>query len=384
MNRLLLVRYGEINLKGSNRNYFINTLADNIGYALRQYPGVRIKKIQGRIAVENIAAEAETSVIEALTKVFGIVYLTKAYEVEADMDAIKHAAHEIMQDKSGATFKVESKRGDKTFPLTSPEISKEVGAHVLTSVNGVKVDVHNPDILLTVEVRKQAYIYYENVRCDCGLPVGTGGRAAVLLSGGIDSPVAAYLMAKRGMKVDAVHFHSYPYTSLNAKQKVMDIAEKLAAYTQGLTLYHVSVTEIQERIIQNCRPDYLTVLLRRFMLRLAESIAKQRGLQALITGESLGQVASQTVESIACTNAVVTLPVFRPLIGTDKDETVKIAKHIDTYEISIQPYEDCCTLFLPRHPAIKPSLEKVLAEEAKLDIQNLMENALANIEIVKL
>lgn len=384
MNKLLLVRYGEINLKGANRNYFINTLADNICCALKQYPGITIKKIQGRIAVENIADELEPAVIDALKKVFGIVYLTKAYEVEADMDAIKDAACEIMRGKRGVTFKVESKRGDKTFPLTSPEISRTVGAHILINVKDVKVDVHQPDILLTVEVRKKAYIYYENVHCDCGLPVGTGGRAAVLLSGGIDSPVAAYLMAKRGMKVDAIHFHSYPYTSLNAKQKVLDIAKRLSAYTQGLTVYIVSVTDIQERIIHDCRADYLTVLLRRFMLRLSESIANAHGFQALITGESLGQVASQTVESITCTNAAVDMPVFRPLIGTDKNETVRLAKHIDTYDISIQPYEDCCTLFVPKHPAIRPSIEKVLAEEQKLDAEALMKDALSNIEKVKL
>lgn len=384
MNRLLLVRYGEINLKGSNRNYFINTLADNIRFSLRNYRDIKIKKIQGRIAVENIPQDIEPTVIDALKKVFGIVYLTKAYEVEAQMDAIKNAAYEIMREKSDVTFKVESKRGDKNFPLTSPEISKTVGAHILTNIDNLKVNVHQPDILLTIEVRKQAYIYYENIHCDCGLPVGTGGKAGVLLSGGIDSPVAAYLMAKRGMKVDGIHFHAYPYTSLNAKKKVIDLAEKISKYTQGMTLYIVSVTEIQENIIKNCRADYLTVLLRRYMLRLSEEIAKKYGLQALITGESLGQVASQTVESIACTNAAVDLPIFRPLIGTDKNDTVTIAKHIDTYDISIQPFEDCCTLFVPRHPAIKPSREKVIAEESKLDSERLLDNALNTIETIKL
>ncbi len=383
MKKLLLIRYGEINLKGSNRNYFINSLACNIKYALKGFKA-SIRKIQGRIIVEDYDKDYEDAIVSALKKVFGIVYITKAFETKADMDSVKAASLEAMINKQGLTFKVESKRSNKQFELTSPEISKAVGAHILRNIENVKVNVHEPDVLLTVEIRQNAYVYYENVHCECGLPVGTGGRGAVLLSGGIDSPVAAYLMAKRGMKISGIHFHSYPYTSLNAKQKTVDLAKKLSEYTQGFALYCVSVTKIQENIIKNCRSEYLTVLLRRFMLRIAEKLAQEKGFQALITGESLGQVASQTVESITCTNEAVKIPVFRPLIGTDKVDTVRMACHIDTYDISIKPFEDCCTIFLPRHPAIKPSISKVLAEEKKLDVQNLVDQALQTVEIIKL
>ena len=383
MKKLLLVKYGEISLKGLNKSYFMNTLVKNMRFNLKSFADVKVSQIQGRIIVTDIAEEIEDAVIEKLRKVFGIVYITRAYETEATLEAVKDVALMIMQDKKNVTFKVEARRADKSFPLKSPEITRAVGAHVLVNTDTITVDVHNPDIELNVEIRKQAYVYYETITCEAGLPMGTSGRGALLLSGGIDSPVAGYLMAKRGMKIYSIHFHSYPYTSLNAQQKVEDLAKKLVDYNQGMKVYMVSLTKIQEQIIEKCDGTYLTVILRRFMFRCAEKISEKNGLQCLITGESLGQVASQTIESINCTNDVVKLPVLRPLIGTDKNDIVKISRHIDTFETSIQPYEDCCTIFVPKHPQIKPKLENVEKEESKLEVDALVEEAISEIEIMK-
>ena len=258
-----------------------------------------------------------------------------------------------------------------------------MGAHILRNGIPLKVDVHHPDILITVEIRDMAYIDYESVRGEAGLPLGTGGRGAVMLSGGIDSPVAAYMLARRGMKVTGIHFHSYPFTSLNAQDKVVELAGKLAGYNDGMQVVMISLTKIQQEIIRNCNETYLTVILRRFMIRCAQQYCLKHGIACLITGESLGQVASQTVESITCTNAASVLPIFRPLIGMDKNEIVSIAKHIDTYDISIRPYEDCCTIFVPKHPQIRPVLEKVLREEEKLpNAQEMIDEAVDTAEIV--
>lgn len=382
--RLLLIRYGEITLKGHNKAYFLDTLQGNIKYALSGITGAKVKRIQGRLTVENIAPEDEYEVISRVKRVFGVVGLVRAIETEPELSAVKNAALSIMKDKENVTFKVEARRGDKSFPLTSPELAREVGAHVLINTDTITVDVHHPDYILQVEIRERAYVYCETIPALAGLPMGTGGSGALLLSGGIDSPVAGFKMASRGMKLTAVHFHSFPYTGLGAKQKAIDLAEKLSPYNMGIELYCVSLTHIQEEIIEKCDGSYLTIILRRFMLRVAERICEREGLSALITGESLGQVASQTIESINATNAVVSIPILRPLIGSDKNEITDIAKKIDTFEISIRPYEDCCTVFVPKHPQTKPKLSRVLEEEAKLDCEALVLEAMESIEIISL
>lgn len=385
MKRMLLIRYGEISLKGLNRNYFIDTLLKNIRYAVKDFDSVKLSKIQGRITLENYSPEDEEAIIEAVKKVFGLVYITKTIKTEVDLDIIKDVALEQIKKLDGKTFKVEARRANKKFPLESPEIAREVGAHILRNGVPLKVDVHNPDIKIAIEIREDAYINYENIKGEAGLPLGTSGLGGVMLSGGIDSPVAAYMTARRGMKVEGIHFHSYPFTSLNAKDKVVELGKKLAAYNNGMKIVMISLTEIQQEIIKNCNETYLTVILRRFMIKCAEKYALSNGIQALITGESLGQVASQTIESITCTSQAATLPILRPLIGMDKNEIVTIAKHIDTYDISIQPYEDCCTIFVPKHPQTKPSLDKVLIEESKIpNADKLIEDAINNIEIIEL
>lgn len=384
MQKLIMVKYGEIALKKQNRSYFINALVKNIKNAIHEFPNIKCVQIQGRIVVENIALEEEEIVLQKLKKVFGIVALTRAYEVEADMEVIKDTALMIMKNKHNITFKVEARRSDKNFVMTSPQISKAVGAHVLVNTEDITVDVHQPDITLNVEIRKNAYIYYENIPCEAGMPTGVSGKGCLLLSGGIDSPVAGYMIARRGMKIEACHFHSYPYTSMEAKEKVISIGEKLRDYNQGIKIHSISLTKIQEAILLKCDDSYLTVILRRFMFRCAERLSLQLGLQALITGESLGQVASQTIESITCTNASVSMPIIRPLIGMDKNEIVKHAIHIDTYDTSILPFEDCCTIFLPKHPQIKPTLEKVLLQESKLDTERLIEEAMNTLETIRI
>jgi len=287
-------------------------------------------------------------------------------------------------DTAGKTFKVESKREDKKFPLGSPEISREVGGAILKNIDGLKVDVHKPDILVQVEVRGDAYVFAEKFSGAGGMPVGSSGRAALLLSGGIDSPVAGWMIAKRGVKLDAVYFHSPPYTSERARDKVVDLAKIVSKYARGINLYVVPFTEIQLSIIENCPKNYLTVIMRRIMMRIAEKIAVNNDCTALITGESIGQVASQTMEALYCTNSAVSLPVFRPCIGMDKEEIVQISKKIDAYETSIQPYEDCCTIFVPKHPKTKPKLEEIIeAEKNLIDMDRMIETAIENAEVVK-
>ncbi len=384
MKKLIMIKYGEISLKGLNRKYFIDALIRNIKKSLKGYEGINVLPIQSRIIVENFEDSKEIEIIEALKKVFGIVYITTAYEVNKDMDDIKKAALEIAVKNSYKTFKVEARRSDKNFPLNSPQISKDVGAYVLINTENLTVDVRNPEAVIKVEIRQKAYVYAGDIKCGGGLPVSTSGVGGLLLSGGIDSPVASYLMNKRGMKIVSIHFHSYPYTSENAKEKVEKLASTLKEYNMGMTLINVSLTKIQEEIIQKCRGSYLTVILRRFMIRCCNELADKFNLDALVTGESLGQVASQTIEGIACSNECSTLPILRPLISMDKTEIIDISRNIGTYDISILPYEDCCTVFVPKHPAIKPKLETIHIEEGKLDIDTLVKEALEDIEILKL
>ena len=384
MKRLLLIRYGEIALKGLNRNYFVDTLADNIRNALREYPGLRTEKIQGRIALWGVDDENESEVIEKLRKIFGISKITRAVETQSDIEAIKEASLQVIEDLEGKTFKVESRRGDKSFPLKSPEISSAVGEYILRNTDRFKVDVHDPDILLGVEVRPKSYITFSDIPGEKGMPLGTGGKGGIMISGGIDSPVAAYLMARRGMKMTGIHFHSYPFTSLDAQKKVERLGSKLAVYNNGFDIAMISLTDIQQQIISKCDDRYLTVILRRFMIRCAERFARENGIQMLVTGESLGQVASQTTDSIICTDAAANMPILRPLIAMDKDEIISIAQKIDTYTISIEPYEDCCTVFVPKHPQTHPVLEKVLAQEQRLECEKLIDEAMNSVKLIRI
>lgn len=387
MKKIIMIKYGEISLKGLNRKYFIDALMNNSKKALYDFKEVKIFPIQGRVIIKNYDLKDEEAIIKKLQKVFGIVQITPAYEIGNDLDEIKQTALMAFNELSNIkTFKVESRRSDKKYPLTSPEISKEVGGYVLSRVEGLKVDVHNPDVILYIEVREKeiSYVYAKNYDAPCGLPVGTSGKGGLLLSGGLDSPVAGYLMNKRGMKLIGIHFHSYPYTSKNAQEKVIELAKNLSSYNQGFTLAQISLTKIQEEIIANCNTTYLTVILRRFMIECANRFAKENNIDALITGESLGQVASQTPQSIHCTNQASFVPIYRPLIAMDKTEIVQIARKIGTYDTSILPYEDCCTLFVPKHPQIHPKLEKVLEQEKLLAKEELILNAIKTVEYLKI
>ncbi|MGB9809271.1 MAG: tRNA uracil 4-sulfurtransferase ThiI, partial [Caldanaerobacter sp.] len=336
MKDVLLIKYGELALKGENRSFFENALVKNIKYALRDFDGVKVEKTHGRIYVECEKNVEEA--IERLKKVFGIVGITRAKEADLDLEEIFKAAVDLMKSHQGKTFKVETKRPNKAFPYNSMEISRRVGAAVLKNVKNMKVDVHNPDVLLNVEIREKAFLYAGVIEGAGGLPLGTNGKAIVLLSGGIDSPVAAWMMMKRGVEVEAVYFHSPPYTSDRAKEKVVDLCKVLSQYGRGMRLHVVHFTDLQLEIYEKCPARLTTIIMRRMMMKIAEKIAQKNGSLALITGESLGQVASQTIESLYVTNSSVSLPVFRPLIGMDKREIIDIAQKIGTYEISIRPY----------------------------------------------
>lgn len=383
---LILLKCGEISLKGLNRPKFEQKLADNVAAAIGSLGKFSIKKSQSMLYVEPLEDGIDMQeAVERLKKVFGIANICPAVRCSKDMESIKQTAVECMKniDCTGRTFKVESKREDKKFPLNSPQISREVGGAILKNVSGLKVDVHNPDILVQVEVRKEAYIFAEKFSGAGGMPVGSSGRAALLLSGGIDSPVAGWMIAKRGVKLDAVYFHSPPYTSERARDKVIDLAKIVSKYARDIKLYVVPFTDIQLDIIEKCPKNYLTVIMRRIMMRIAEKIAAENNDTALITGESIGQVASQTMEALYCTNSAVSMPVFRPCIGMDKEEIVQISKKIDAYETSIQPYEDCCTIFVPKHPKTKPKLDEIIEAENNLtDIEAMIESAIENSEII--
>jgi thiamine biosynthesis protein ThiI len=323
------------------------------------------------------------SAVEALKRVFGIAGFSRAAACEKDMEVIKSTAVDYLKTsfESIKTFKVEAKRSDKAFPLNSPQICNELGGEILSNYPFLRVDVHNPDLVVNVEIRdKYAFIHGNQIKGAGGMPIGTSGRAAVMISGGIDSPVAAWTMAKRGLVLDAIHFASPPYTSKRAEQKVHELLGKVSKYSGTINLLVVPFTEIQEHIKDDCPEELFTIIMRRMMMRIAVNLAKQQGCGAIITGESLAQVASQTLWALGCTDAVATMPVFRPLIGTDKNEIVEISRKIDTFDISIQPYEDCCTVFTPKHPKLRPSLEEVEAAEAALDMDGLIKRAVAGVE----
>lgn len=388
MEKLILVRYGEIYLKGQNRPFFERTLVDNIKKVLGNYDKAKVFKSQGRIYIEEIPVER--AALDALSKVFGIIGINPAWKTKKDLEYIKNMLKVIVEDAlekttgENPTFKVESRRADKTFPMGSMDLNRDMGAFILQNFPQLKVDVHNPDIRINLEIREHAYAYHENIPGAGGMPVGTNGKTTLLLSGGIDSPVAGWMIAKRGVRLTAVHYHSFPYTSDKAKEKVIDLCRLLTHYCGPIRLHVVPFTEIQQELYEKCPDGLLTVLMRRFMMKIAEIIAIKDGAQALITGESIGQVASQTLEALASTDDAVSLPVFRPLIGMDKKEIVEIAEKINTYETSILPYEDCCTVFVPRHPVTKPKLDRVRQAETLVDGEALIEKALEGVEVYEL
>lgn len=384
MEKVIIIRYSEIWLKGKNKGFFESAFINNLRRAIKDFT-CELNKQSGRYFVRNFNEEETDEIIEKLKKVFGAHTISIAYETQSDMDSVFKAAQALVRETG--TFKVESHRGDKKYPLTSIEISKELGGRLLGCFHKLKVDVHNPDFTVRVDIRENgvALVFADYIEAAGGMPVGTAGKGLLLLSGGIDSPVAGHMMAKRGMKVDCLHFHSYPYTNMQAKEKVVELATILSEYTCGTNLYSVSVTHIQEAIHEKCKPQLMITLLRRFMYRIAERHAKKIGAQCLITGESLGQVASQTIEGMTSSNSVVeTLPVLRPLVGFDKNEIIDRSVHMGTYETSILPYEDCCTVFLPDFPAIRPKLDEIEREEGKLDVEALIEEAFMTIEKIKL
>lgn len=379
----ILIRYGEIFLKGNNRGYFESALAKNIRTALENF-NFKFVRAQNRFLIEDYDEAYETDIIDKLTKIFGIHSVSVAVKVKSTEEELEKAAVLMMKYKSG-TFRVTVNRADKKIQKSSMELAAQLGGAVLESNPNLTVNLHVFDTDLYVDIRENglSYLFTDKIMGAGGMPVGTAGAGMVLLSGGIDSPVAAYMMAKRGLKLHAIHFHSAPYTSEMAKQKVVDLAGIVKNYSGPIVLHVIPFTDVQLKIHEKCPAELMITIMRRFMMRIAERVAKANSCGALITGESLGQVASQTMESITVTNGVIEdLPVFRPLIGMDKTEIMDIARNIDTYDTSILPYEDCCTIFLPKNPVIRPKLETVLKAEAKLDVETLIAACIENQEII--
>ncbi len=384
---IILLKQGEIVLKGLNKRYFEQKLLQNVKRRLAPLGSFQVWCTQSTIYVEPEDECDMDAVLEAMTKIFGVAAVTRAAACEKTPEAMARKAVEYMREAmlSAASFKVETKRADKSFPLTSIQVSQYVGGELAEAYPATKVDVHNPELTVHVEVREtRAYVHGTPRPGAGGLPVGTGGTAVTLLSGGIDSPVSTWMIAKRGVHMIPVHFFSFPYTSELARQKVLDLAKVLTAYCGRMTVEVVPFTHIQTEIRDKCPEEYFTLIMRRFMMRIAQGVADRNGAKALVTGENLGQVASQTMEALGCTEAVTRLPVLRPLIGFDKEEIVRLSRKIGTFELSTLPYEDCCTVFTPRHPRTKPRVEAVEEAEAVLDIEALVREALDNIERVRI
>ena len=387
MKEMFLLKLGEIVLKGANRRTFEETLKKNVRRTVSHFGAFKVYIMQSTVYVEPQSEDCDLDgAWEACGHVFGVSSMCRCRACGKDLDAIYQAVVDYLGDELSVqrSFKVESKRSDKSFPLNSIQISQEIGGRLAEAFPQVAVDVHKPSYVVNVEVRDfAAYIHGPAQPGAGGLPTGTGGRAAVLLSGGIDSPVAGYMIAKRGVELECIHFFSYPYTSERAKEKVLELAKLMTKYCGRMTVDVVGFTEIQEAIRDHCREEYFTIIMRRFMMRISEAIARDHGAKCLVTGENLGQVASQTMDAMAVTGAVVHMPMFHPLIGMDKEEIVSIARRIGTLETSILPYEDCCTVFTPKHPKTKPVLEAVEAEEAKLDVEGLIARAIENTEKIQ-
>ena len=384
MKEIILLKQGELVLKGLNRRTFEEKLLKNIRYSLFPIGKFKIYTAQSTVYIEPLSDDIDMKkTAEKLKKVFGIASLCRSCVCDKNITDMEEKAVEYLKEDllKAKTFRVEARRSDKKFPLTSPQIAAQIGGKVLECFPHLKVTMDNPEIVIKAEVRDYSAFISGSVQKGAGgMPVGSNGRAALLLSGGIDSPVAGYMIAKRGVCIDAIHFHSYPYTSERAREKVISLAKIMTAYTGRIRLYIVPFTKIQEQLRDTCNNELFTILMRRIMMKISEKIAVSSGALALITGESIGQVASQTMEALYTTDNAVNLPVFRPVIGMDKDEIVKIARDIDTFETSILPYEDCCTIFAPKHPKTKPRLPEVLEEEAKLNIDALVEETVENVE----
>ncbi|MDE6373472.1 MAG: tRNA 4-thiouridine(8) synthase ThiI, partial [Clostridia bacterium] len=379
-----VVRYCEIHLKGNNRGFFERIFVENMEKALK---GIKheIRKQSGRYAIEGFDESSTEYIADKLKNVFGVHTISIALKVKTSLEEILEAVKQIAP--LNGTFKVDTHRADKRFPLNSMQINAEIGGRLLDLNKELKVDVHAPQTVIGIDLRENgtALVFSNLIEGVGGMPVGTAGKGMLLISGGIDSPVAGYMMAKRGMKIECVHFHSYPYTNMQAREKVEELAAILAEYSCGTVLNVVKVTHIQEEIHKKCNGDYMVTILRRFMMRIAEKLAKKCGAQCLITGESLGQVASQTIEGMTSSGSVVrNLPILRPLCGFDKNEIIARSRAMGAYEVSIRPYEDCCTVFLPRHPVIHPKISDVLEEESKLDVEALVNEAISTLEIVKI
>lgn len=387
MKRVISISVGEVALKKGNRNFFEKKLLNQIKAATKDLGRPNVYRERGKMYVQ--ANEDNLDIlINRVRKVFGIVHVSPGYKVEKDMEIIKEASVKAMEEarksKDIKTFKVHCKRADKKFPLNSMEVARAIGGHILANTEGLSVDVHNPDIYIYVDIRDSAYIYSEKIKGYGGLPLGTNGKGLLLLSGGIDSPVAGFMIAKRGVAIEAVHYHSYPFTSERAEEKVKDLAKILSKYCGKIKLYSVNILSIQKEINKNCPEDEMTIISRRFMMRIAEKIARNKEIDCLITGESLGQVASQTMKGLNVTNSSVNIPVFRPLIGLDKTEITEIAQDIETFETSILPFEDCCTVFLPKHPVTRPKLEDIEKSEEALDVEELVNTAVEEMEILEI
>jgi len=383
MKKIIIVRYCEIHLKGKNRGFFERLLQENVQKALADIPhSMRI--LNARYLIENFNEDDYAEIEKKLLKVPGIHSFSPAYVVKSDLDEITECVKYLCDGKAGE-FKVESNRADKTFPMTSVQVSCELGGRLLDFNPNLTVNVVNPQFVVSVDMREsgETLIYTDVVKGIGGLPTGSSGKGVLMLSGGIDSPVAGFMLARRGMRLDAVHFHSYPYTSEAAKEKVETLCKMVSEYAGSMNLYVVKFTHIQEEIHEKCPEELMITMMRRLMMRITEKIALAHGGQAIITGESLGQVASQTIESITSSNSVVKLPVLRPLIALDKLEIIEIANKIGTYDTSILPYEDCCTVFLPKFPAIKPKMETILKAESSLDVETLVNEAIENLEVIK-
>ena len=385
-----LIKYGEIGIKGKNRYMFEDALVRQIRYALKEVDGeFLVHKCHGRVYVDCDGEYDYEETVESLKRVFGIVGICPVVRVKvAELEQLKKdvvSYMEQMYPEKNFTFKVEARRANKRYPVNSMEINCALGEAVLDAFPDTKVDVHNPDVKLNVEIREEVYIYSEIIPGPGGMPVGTNGSAMLLLSGGIDSPVAGYMIAKRGVEIEAVYFHAPPYTSERAKEKVVDLARLVSKYAGPIRLHVVNFTDIQLYIYEKCPHEELTIIMRRYMMRIAEQFAKKDGCLGLVTGESIGQVASQTMQSLAATNAVCTLPVYRPLIGFDKREIVDISQKIDTYEVSIQPFEDCCTIFVAKHPVTKPNVERMEKSEQNLTekIDELVRTAVETAEVIR-
>ena len=385
MKEIILIKNGELALKGLNRSTFEDILIKNIRKRIKPLGEFEYRKEQSTVAVVPMEDYIDMDeVSDRISRVFGIAAYSRALQVEKDMDVILKNAPEYLAEqlKNAKTFKVEGKRSDKKFPLKSPEISAEVGGAILSAFPHLRVDVKNPEILVTIEIREKfAFIRGNQTKGAGGMPTGTAGKSSILISGGIDSPVAAYMMAKRGLVLNAIHFASPPYTSPQSEEKVHNLLGQVSRYSGNITLFTVGFTEIQEEIRDKCPEDLFTLIMRRFMMRIAQRIAEKEESKALITGESLGQVASQTLNALACTDAVVSMPVFRPLIGLDKEEIIKVSRKIDTFDISIEPYEDCCTVFTPKHPKTKPQISVLENAEKALDVEALINRAIENTTI---